>query len=142
VENVLVVVPSAKEADFDMWTADAESFFTIHCVPNGSARILFRPDAGQAGGILQTDIQSAKRQDSSHALVHRSVDLRVTTVEVVVTVRTACVVRVGSGPDSKLVWVVASHILDGDPVLQCLATVAALNPIDAANVRRQTEETR
>ena len=91
-------------------------------------------------GILQAHIKRAKRHHTGHAPVDGSVNLRVTTVEIVLAVRTAGIVRIGAAGHAEFVRIVAAHVLHGDAVFQRLAAIAALNLIDPANCRRHTEQ--
>ena len=140
-QDVLVVAPAAEEAHFDVRAADAEGFLAVHGVPERGAGVLLGPYAGQSAGVFIAHVERAERQDSGHAPVHGSVDLGVTAVEIVLAVWTAGVVRIGAARHAELVRVVAAHVLHGHAVFQRLAAEAALNVIDAATGRRQTEQT-
>src|SRR5208337_1754432 len=140
VQDIFVVATTAKEAYFDVRTADAKRFLAIHGVPDGFARIFLGPDSGQSAGILQANVQGAKRQNSGHALIDSPIDLGVATVEIFMAVRTACVVRIGAAGHAELVRVVAADVLHGDAIFQCLAAIAALDVIDTAYVGGQTEK--
>ena len=136
----LLIPPAAEEPHFNVRAANTEGFLAIHCVPDGFAGVLLGPHAGQSGRVLQTHVHRATRQDPGKAVFDGSVDLAVTTIEVVVTVRTAGVVRVGGGPNTELVWVVAPDILHSDAVFQRLAAKTAVNVIHSADIRRKTQQ--
>src|SRR5439155_18514977 len=78
--------------------------------------------------------------DAGKAVFDGSVDLAVTTIIVVLTVRTASIVRVGAAGHAELVRVVATHVLHGDAVFQRLAAKTAVNVIHSADIRRKTQQ--
>ena len=102
VENILVVAPTAEEAHLNVNAAGTEGFLAIHGVPDGFASVLFRPYAGQSAGVLQANVNSAKRHNPGHAPFDSSVDLGVTAIEIVLAVRAAGVVGVGTGCHADL----------------------------------------
>src|SRR5271165_6941556 len=137
VESFMVVIPTAKEAHFNVRAADTKGFLAIHGVPDGSASVFLGPDTRQSARILEANVQCAKRQNSGHALIDCPIDLGVTTVEVLMTVGAAGVVRVGTAGHAELVWIVAAHILHGYSVFQRLPAIAALDVIDTSYVRSE-----
>src|SRR5271165_6237882 len=140
IQDVFIEIPATEEAHFDVRAADAEGFLAIHGVPEGFASVLLGPDSGQSAWVFQANVQGAKRQNSGHALVESSVDLGVTAVKIVVAVRTAGVVRVRAARHAELVRVVAADVLHGNAIFQGLAAIAALDVVDTAYVRSQTEK--
>ena len=141
VQDVFVVVPTAEEAHFDVGAAYAEGFLAVHGIPQRGTRVLFGPYAGESAGVLEANVESAKRQHARHAPINRAVDLRVATEEIVVAVRAAGIVRVGAAGHAELIWVVTAHVLHGEAVFQRLAAIAALNLVNAANIRREAQKT-
>src|SRR5208283_1442007 len=139
VQKVVVVTPSAKEAHLNMRSADAERFLAIHCVPDGSACIFLGPHSGQSSRILQAHINGVSQHDPSQAPLNGSVRLSVSTIEIILAVRAAGVVRVGATRHAELVRVVAARVLHCDAIFQGLPGEAAVNVVNAANIWWKTE---
>jgi hypothetical protein len=140
VHDVLAVTPAAEEAHLDVRTADAEGLLAVHRVPDRGSRVLLGPHAGQSAGVLQAHVHGAADEHTGEAPCYRPVRIGVETVEIVLAVRAAAVVRIRAPGHAELVRVVAADVLHGDAVLVRLAPAAACDVVDAADVGRQTED--
>lgn len=85
-----------------MRPADSEGFLAIHRVPEGGARILLRPYAGQPAGIFQAHIHGAADQDAGEAALDRTVGVGMQAEEIVLAIGAGAVVAVGPAGHANL----------------------------------------
>src|SRR6516225_3419644 len=139
-QNVRGVSPAAEEAHLNMRAANAEGFLAIHGVPEGSSSVLLGPYTGQPAGVFQAYIDGVAQHHSEHPPLEGSVKLDVPPIEIVLTVGTTGVVRVGTSSHAELVGVVAADVLHGDAVFQGLPRETAGDVINAAIFWRKAQE--